>query len=622
MPTHTISGGALRRSFVLIGQGLRAQPRTFAIAIIASALYGIGTVASGWLLGRATDDVIVPALNKSDEVTSADIWLMGGALALVALIVALSVAARRVYAGMAAFDVQASHRRNVTRRYLELPMSWHRRHPTGQLLSHASADAEAATGVFVPLPFALGVVVMLLMASAAMLAANLYLGLIGLAILPLVFVANAVYRRWMSPAIALAQAERAHVADIAHASFEASLVVKSLGTAQREQAAFAAAADSLRLANTRVGRIRAVFDPVIDLIPAAATLLVLVVGSQQVAQGHAKAGAVVTAAYLLTVMTFPVRSIGFVLGELPRSLIGHDRISAVLDAPSHHDRPSTSRNGATLAAGSGGVTLDLKHVGMTVPGPVGLGGSVELLRDVSFSVPSGTRLAVVGSTGAGKSTLLDVMAGLSRHTGGQITASGLDISDLSSDERAAVVAYVAQDAFIFDDTVRGNVTLDDVEDPVTPDSEVWDALERARVADVVRALPLGLDSVLGERGTSLSGGQRQRIAIARALIRRPRLLLLDDATSALDPVVEREILSSLAQDGEEPPTVVVVAYRPATIALADEVLHLEGGAVVDHGNVAELLDRDPGFAELMTVYERDRDAGTALESESETGGSR
>ena len=318
MTTHTISGGALRRSFVLIGRGLRAQPRTFAIAIIASALYGVGTVASGWLLGRATDDVIVPALNSTGDISPADIWLMGGALALVALIVALSVAARRVYAGMAAFDVQASHRRDVTRRYLELPMSWHRRHPTGQLLSHASSDAEAATGVFVPLPFALGVVVMLLVASAAMLAANLYLGLIGLAILPLVFTVNAVYRRWMSPAIALAQAERAHVADMAHASFEASLVVKSLGTAAREEAAFAAAADQLRIANTRVGRIRAVFDPVIDLIPAAATLLVLVVGAQQVSQGHARAGAVVTAAYLLTVMTFPVRSLGFGLGGLPR----------------------------------------------------------------------------------------------------------------------------------------------------------------------------------------------------------------------------------------------------------------------------------------------------------------
>src|SRR5690625_2319674 len=257
-------------------------------------------VASGWVLGLITDHVVIPAL-AGNGVSTTRIWQAGLALAGIGLVTAVSVAVRRVYAGRPLFRSQAWHRRGVPRQYLRLPMSWHRRHPTGQLLSNANADAESAGFVFTPLPFALGVLAMLLVASVAMLAADVVLALIGVSVLPLVLVVNAVYRRYMSPAITKVQHERARTSDVAHESFEAAAVVKALGTEALEEARFDAVAQDLRASNVAVGKIRSVFDPVIDMLPALATLGVLAVGTMRVADGLAGTGAVVTTAYLLTV---------------------------------------------------------------------------------------------------------------------------------------------------------------------------------------------------------------------------------------------------------------------------------------------------------------------------------
>jgi ATP-binding cassette, subfamily B, bacterial len=222
----------------------------------------------------------------------------------------------------------------------------------------------------------------------------------------------------------------------------------------------------------------------------------------------------------------------------------------------------------------------------------------RLLDDLSFSVEPGRTVALVGATASGKSTLTNLLSRLVDVDDGAVLVDGVDVRELARGELARTMAVVPQTPFLFDDTVRGNVTLGaDVSD-----DEVWAALRTAQADGFVAALAEGLSTRLGERGTSLSGGQRQRISLARALVRRPRLLVLDDATSAVDPEVEARILGALRSGGHDS-TLVVVAYRKATIGLADEVLFLDGGRIADRGTHAELLRRSPDYARLVNAYE-------------------
>ncbi|WP_375003168.1 ABC transporter ATP-binding protein [Aeromicrobium sp. CTD01-1L150] len=591
----------MRRGFGLLGRGIGEQRWLFSLSVVGSVLFGAMTVADAWVLGWATDNVIRPSFERG-EVLQGALWAAVGMFMLVAMLRALGVIGRRLIGGIVYYRLVATYRRKVTRKYLVLPMSWHHRHPTGQLLSNANADVEAAWAVFMPLPMAVGVIAMLAAALVAMIEADLVLTLVGLVVFPALFGINVFYQRWLSPKVARAQSLRGDLSAVAHESFDGAMVVKSLGREADETERFARATEELRDANIQVGRIRSIFDPLLEALPNLGILLVIVLGVGRVASGAAEPGDVVQVAYLFTVVAFPVRAIGWVLGELPRSVVGWDRVDNVLSTRGQ------MVYGDGMVPGSGAVDLRLRGVTHRFGAP---GGAVEqsgspdhVLDGLDLDVPAGTVTALVGATGSGKSTVTTLLSRLVDPTSGTVELDGIDLRDLTHDAVAQTVAVVPQGTFLFDDSVRENVSLGaDVSD-----DDIWQALRLVQADGFVAALDRGLDTQLGERGTTLSGGQRQRLALARALVRRPRLLVMDDATSAVDPEVEQRILRALAErtSGGDGPTVVVVAYRKATIALADEVVLLEEGRIVERGTHTELLARSHTYRDLVDAYDQAR----------------
>ncbi|MDP9295480.1 MAG: ABC transporter ATP-binding protein/permease [Actinomycetota bacterium] len=576
--------GLFSRGMRLVWSYVRAHPRPFLKSLVGAFLFAVASISVTAALGRITDRVLRPAFTTG--VSPGAIWLAVAVLMTLAGLRAAGIGIRRYYSGVLGASVGAMLRDRVSDRYRDLALAYHRETPTGELLAHMEADVEAAVDVLYPVPFAVGVIFLVLFAMVSLLIADPYLALVGFLMIPALGFANRSFARRMQGPAQRAQERLGEISAVAHESVDGALVVKSLGREEAEVTRLEAKAEELRQERVRMGFTRAGFEPALESLPSLAIVLLLAVGAWRVSAGAVSVGTLVQIVTLFGLLAWPMRFIGWILSELPRATVGHGRISDVLRRETTLERSATP-----VALPEGPLDVRAQAVSYEFEG-------IRVLDEVGFRIEADESVALVGPTGVGKSTLAQLIVRLDDPTEGEILLGGVNLRHVDPAELRRASAVVFQESFLFANTVAENIGLDSG----ASREEIERAAAVAQADRFIEALPRGYDTVLGERGHSLSGGERQRVALARALVRRPRLLILDDATSSVDPTIEAEILVGLRK--ELSTTLIVVAYRLSTIRVADRVLFLEGGRLRATGSHEELLANEPGYAAMARAYER------------------
>jgi ATP-binding cassette subfamily B protein len=515
-------------------------------------------------------------------------WACAGVVALGA-VEAVGGALRHYFAIRNRAKADADVRDGIFRRALELDARYHDRVGAGDLISRASNDAELVARVFDSIGHTIGYVLTIAGASAVLLVIDWRLGLAVLAPLPLLSIGFGRYSARYAARTKINQEQLGEVTSLVEETISGIRVVKGLGAGVPLSARFRRRSDDVVRTALDVAAVDAVFLPALEALPLIGILVVLWYGGHRVLAGDITVGTFALFNFYLALLVNPLRTIGQRVSTLQRGVAASRRVVDVLSA-----QPTVTESAARRPFPQ---QSDVRFDDVRFS----YGDDRLVLDGFSLEIPAGTSLALVGATGSGKSTAAALLARFYDPQGGRVTIGGIDVRELKLEELRRGVGIVFEETFLFGDTVRGNVSF---ASPEAPEGKVERAAELAGAADFVEDLPEGYETVLGERGFSLSGGQRQRIAIARAIFADPQVLILDDATSAVDATKEHEIRAALGEVmfGR---TTLVIAHRPATIALADRVALVDEGRVVEQGTHAELLARSHRYRSLLALAARE-----------------
>lgn len=509
-----------------------------------------------------------------------------GALVAVGCVEAAAGGFRHFYALRNRARGEAWVRDGLFHRALELDARFHDRTGAGELMSRASNDAELIARVLDSAGHTAGYALTIVAASILMLTIDPVLALVVLVPLPFVAFGFWRYSSRYAEQTRVLQEELASSTALVEESVAGVRVVKGLGAGGALAARFRRASDRVVGRALDVAAVDAVFLPGLEILPLLGILGVLWLGSRRVLNGDLTIGGLVAFNAYVALLVWPLRTLGQRVGTWQRAVAAATRVDETLRSRS----AVVERNGAKrFAAKAAAVRFESVRFGYDPSRPV--------LDGFELEIPAGTSVALVGGTGSGKSTAAALLSRFYDVDGGRITIDGEDVRDLRVPDLRRAVALVFEDTFLFSAPVRDNIGFARAD---AADAEIEAAARAAGAHEFVEELPHGYATVLGERGFSLSGGQRQRIAIARGVLADPAVLVLDDATSAVDATKEHEIRAALASvmAGR---TTLVIAHRPATIALADRVAVLEGGRVVETGAHADLLARSERYRALLAL---------------------
>ncbi len=511
-------------------------------------------------------------------------WIVG-----LGLVAGVSGYISRLYTFKTAYAFEFDLRNIIYEHLSRMSFPFYDQVQSGQLISRANSDIRSVQMYMTFAPMILVQCSIAVVAFGYMLSIDVPLALVAMVTMPFVYVVGVRMRRSMFPVSWLIQSRLAEVATVVDENVNGVRVVKSFAAEQQQLQELSSAADRLQWAYIKDADLRARWTPALQNLPQVGLALVLLFGGYMVIHGHLSVGAIVAFNFYLLMLQAPFMMLGMLLMMGQRAAASAGRIYEILDEkPTIVDRPSA----VDLVDSRGDVSLDSVDFAYSESGPLVLSGLDLRLRP-------GETVALVGRTGSGKSTLARLLARFYDVSGGAVRVDGHDVRDLTLGSLRANIGIVLDEPFLFSESIRDNIAYGR---PDADPSEIQAAAEAAGADEFIRDLPEGYDTVVGERGYTLSGGQRQRIAIARTLLVNPPILVLDDATSAIDVKVEQQIHGALLElmKGR---TTLVIAHRLSTISLADRVVLLEGGRIVADGTHRELLATVPLYGEVLAQGE-------------------
>ena len=559
---------------------VRSQAGGVIGAVLSGLLWQTGAIAAPLIVKYAIDHGVVPR-----DKHALSVWLL--ALLGVGLLEVVAGGMRHIYAIRNRSATDARVRDAIFAHALRLDASYHDRVGPGELMSRASSDAEHVARMMDAIGHTIGYALTVVAVAIVMLFLDPGLALLVLIPLPFVSVAAWAYSQRYDARTRRLQEAWAGAATLVEETVSGIRVVKGLGAGSALSNRFRQRSDVIVNRALDVARLDAVFNPALELLPLLGIAAVLWVGGRQVIDGSLSLGSFVAFNAYVVMLVWPLRVLGQRVSTLQKALAASARITEVLETEPRLREPRHPRKLDRPVRGE--VRLESVRFGHE--------GDRAVLDGLDLEIRSGESVALVGATGSGKSTVAGLLARLYDPDAGRVLLDGHDVRELRLADVRGAVALVFEETFLFTESVRENIRFGR---PDADDEAVLGAATLAGAAGFIAELPDGYDTVLGERGFSLSGGQRQRIAIARAILADPAVLVLDDATSAVDATKEHEIRTALAKVMRGR-TTLVIAHRPATIALADRVAVLEDGRIVDEGTHAELVRRSASYRELLAL---------------------